>query len=859
MNPQKWNRIKKIFQNAIELKPAERLVFIERECGNDDELKSTILRMIDADRGSGCFLEKPPTLGPMVNTKEEIPDKRIGSYIGGYRITGVLGQGGMGTVYRAEKKDETFHRIAALKIVKRGFDTEVILKRFFTERRILANLDHPNIARLIDAGMTGDGLPYFIMEYIDGIPITEYCDEKHAGIKERLSLFGKVCEAVQYAHTNLIVHRDLKPSNILVTDDGTVKLLDFGIAKMLNTGEEATDTITLTAGSFPIMTPEYASPEQIRGERITTASDVYSLGVNLYELLTGYRPYEITVRTPAEIEHTLSTEITQKPSTHVMSKRGDREKINTICRIRSTTFDRLRRDLSGDLDNIVMMALRKEPDRRYRSAEQLLNDIHRSRGNIPILARPDTVWYRSSKFIQRHAYGVAAAIIILIVLISGIIATSRQAHIASLERDRAQSETKKAERVVSFLQNMLSSPDPYSFGQDVTVVEVIDEAVRRLGSDFADTPEVEAMIRTTIGRTYQNLGLYEQAHQQFKLIINAYSSNGAEADKIAVALRDLALINHYLGHHTIADSLYAQALDIHGTYNLQNLDYAVLLNDYSILISELGNYQGAAEMQEKSLAFFFELSPHHHEYIGSAYSNLGLYYHYLGEVDKADSLYQLAAERYSNLGESGRWNLSAILNNLAFVFIDRNEMDRAYDSFQRAFEIRKAILGEDHIELSNVLQNIGGILLEMGRIDEATDALHQTLTMRMDHFDSQHYLIGQVKVLLARAYIEKQDLDTAETFARSSLEILSNALGSSHWRTATAEFTLGRALLGKGNLEDAEKHLLNGYHTFTSQTYQPPESLEIMIKALMQLYEETGNSEQHSYYVNLLSEFEMKY
>ncbi len=856
MNPQKWSRIKQIFQYAIELQPSERLAYIERECGNNDELKSTVLKMIEADRGSGYFLEKSPTLVPMINTKEEVPDKRIGSHIGGYRITGVLGQGGMGTVYRAEKTDKTIHLIVALKIVKHGFDTEAILKRFFTERRILANLNHPNIARLIDAGMTGDGLPYFIMEYVDGKPITEYCDEKHAGIKERLSLFGKVCEAVQYAHRNLIVHRDLKPSNILVTDDGTVKLLDFGIAKMLTTDEDAPDAVTLTAVSFPIMTPEYASPEQIRGERITTASDVYSLGVILYELLIGYRPYEITIRTPVEIERTVFTKTTQKPSTHLMSKKGDREKLNIICRIRSTTFDRLRRELSGDLDNIVMMALRKEPDRRYQSAEQLLNDIHRSARTLPILARPDTVWYRTSKFVQRHFLGVAAAIIILILLLSGIIATSRQAHIASLERDRAQLEAEKAERVISFLQNMLSSPDPYEFGQDVTVVEVIDEAVQRLESDFADTPDVEAMIRRTIGRTYQNLGLYEQALQQFEIIFNFYSSNGAEAEEIAISLKDLALINHYLSNYTTADSLFKEALDIHRTNNLRNLDYAVLLNDYSILNSDFGNYQRAAALQEKALALFLELSPNHHEYIGSAYSNLGLYYHYLEDVNKADSLYQLAAGRYSNLGEKGRWNLSVILNNLAFVFLDRNEMDHAYDTFKRAYEIRQDILGEDHIELSNVLLNIGGILLEMNKVDEATDALHQVLTMRMEHFSPQHYFIGQVEFLLARAYIEKNDLDSAETFARSSFEILTNAIGSSHWRTASAEFTLGRALLGKGKLQNAEKHLLNSYHTFTSQPYQPRESLEKMIKTLMQLYEETGNSEQYSHYVNLLSGFE---
>lgn len=354
--------------------------------------------------------------------------------IGPYKIIRRIGQGGMGVVYLAARDDEQYKKQVAIKVVRPGMDTAFVLRRFLSERQILASLDHPNIARLLDGGTTEDNRPYFVMERIEGSPITEYADEQRLSTIERLKLFREVCAAVHYAHQNLVIHRDIKPSNILITADGTPKLLDFGIAKLLNP-DLAAQTIEATAMAVRLMTPEYASPEQVRGEQITTASDVYSLGVLLYELLTGHRPYKITSRLPQDIARVVCEQEPQKPSTAVdrvvTMENADGTTLMTITpesvsRTREGQPEKLRRKLSGDIDNIVLMAMRKEPQRRYASVDQLSNDILRHLEGRPVIARKDTFVYRSTKFIKRHKAGALAVLLILISLAGGITATLKQ-------------------------------------------------------------------------------------------------------------------------------------------------------------------------------------------------------------------------------------------------------------------------------------------------------------------------------------------------------------------------------------------------------------------------------------------------
>ncbi len=414
--PEQWSRVNELFDAAAELQEPERTQFLAKECAEDGALRAEVESLLASDAESSEFIEEPVGTVPL-ELFSESSSEIAGQQFGAYRIVREIGRGGLGTVYLAERADDEYRKEVALKLVRRGLDTEDILRRFRHERQILAQLDHPNIARLIDGGTTEDGLPYFVMEYVQGANLLEFCDAQKLDTNERLSLFRKVCDAVSYAHQNLVIHRDLKPSNILVTEGGTPKLLDFGIAKLL-TPEEAAMTQTIPA--LRVMTPEYASPEQIKGGAITTSSDVYSLGVLLYELLTGQKPYRLTSRSVEEISRAITDQEPTRPSDAPQSA------------IRNPKL------LRGDLDNIVLMALRKEPERRYATVERFSEDIRRHLEGLPVSAHRDTFQYRATKFVRRNKAGVVAAVFVLLAVAGGIMATLWQARVAQAQRTKAE-------------------------------------------------------------------------------------------------------------------------------------------------------------------------------------------------------------------------------------------------------------------------------------------------------------------------------------------------------------------------------------------------------------------------------------
>ena len=428
MNPERWQRIDALLSAALDCTEEQRASFLSQACEGDEDLRNQVQRLLSALTAADSFLERPPPAAARIIAAQTEADKHAddptlpqrsqartpfeGARIGAYQLVRELGRGGMGTVYLAERVDEAYHKQVAIKVVQRGMDTEFIISRFRNERQILAALAHPNIAALLDGGTTEEGLPYFVMEYVDGENLDTYCDTHRLSISRRLELFSAVCGAVQYSHRNLIVHRDIKPSNIFVTKEGVPKLLDFGVAKILQP-QPASLEQTMTQVRF--LTPAFASPEQIRGDPITTASDVYSLGVVLYILLTGRKPYRKPTGSYDEMARAICEEEPLKPSAAIgMSEaRGD-------------TPDKLRRRLSGDLDTIVLKALRKEPERRYTSVEQLAEDLRRHREGLPISARRSSTWYRAGKFVTRHRVGVAAVALIVLSLAGGVFETSRQ-------------------------------------------------------------------------------------------------------------------------------------------------------------------------------------------------------------------------------------------------------------------------------------------------------------------------------------------------------------------------------------------------------------------------------------------------
>ncbi len=473
MNAEHWQKVKNILENALEKSPESRFVYLEEFCGEDEDLRREVENLLEFEQPEADLLESDVVAAVLQN--DSSIKNLLGKRIGNYKISGELGSGGMGTVFLGERVDGEFRQIVALKLIKRGMDSDAVLRRFYNERQILASLEHPNIARLVDGGTTEDGLPYFVMEYVEGANILDYAAAKNLKLEERLKLFREICAAVSFAHQNLIVHRDLKPSNILITRDGKTKLLDFGIAKLLKSDAE-----NQTATQNFIFTPEYASPEQVRGEKLTTATDIYSLGVILYELLTGRRPYRTGSKSIAEIIKSVCETEPERPSSVISYQLSVISKNSTNQNSAQRTTDnepetnpkpkiQNLKSLKGDLDNIILKALRKESDRRYSSVEQFSEDIRRHLEGLPVTASKDSWNYRAGKFLRRNRISVGFAALVLIVLIGGISGTTWQAIRAERMRAAAEIEREKAVRRTENLRKISNS-----------LVSEIERAIRDL-------------------------------------------------------------------------------------------------------------------------------------------------------------------------------------------------------------------------------------------------------------------------------------------------------------------------------------------------------------------------------------------
>ena len=548
MSAASLERLKEIFHSARELPPSARDDFLRDACGGDESLRQDVAALLAADNAADDFIASPPAELAAEVFGESQPCSDKGRVIGQYRLLECVGSGGMGTVYLAERADRQFQMQVAIKLIKRGMDTDSVLRRFAHERQILASLEHPNIARLLDGGTTDEGLPYFVMEYIQGERIDRYAEEHQLSISERLELFRQVCGAVSYAHQHLVVHRDLKPSNILVTADGVPKLLDFGIAKIIQPADGAGTFATMTAS--PIMTPEYASPEQIEGAPATTLSDVYSLGAVLYELLAGCPPYRLQNRSPQEVAK-ISTAQIEKPS--------------AVTR-RSEDARRLR----GDVDNIVRMAMRKESARRYRSVEQFSEDIRRHLAGRPVIARPDTLSYRSAKFVRRNKAAVAAALLILLTLLGGIVATSWQARRATVQEQRARAEQARAERRFNDVRKLANRVlfDYHDAIKTLPGATRVRELLVRDALDYLDSLAAEAhgdpVLQRELAAAYERVGdvrgapagggtlgdipgaleSYRKAFAIREALLSAHPNDPQ-------ARRDVAISHHKIGHRLL--------------------------------------------------------------------------------------------------------------------------------------------------------------------------------------------------------------------------------------------------------------------------------------------------------------------
>ncbi len=499
MTPSEWRQVRQILEQALEVAPDRRPGYLDEACQGDAKLRGEVEALIAADEGAGTgFLSGSAVESPAVLAEPE-QDALAGKRIGAYQVVEEIGHGGMGTVYRAIRADDQYRKQVAIKVVRGGLGDEFRVHRFKAERQILANLDHANIARLLDGGATEDDRPYVVMEYIEGQPIDDYCNERQLPVTKRLELFRTVCSAVAYAHQRLVIHRDIKPANILVTKDGEAKLLDFGIAKILDpehNGEDQTVTV------LRMMTPEYASPEQVRGEPITTASDVYSLGVVLYGLLTGRRPYGNASRLPHDIVQAVIETEPEKPSAAVTEAETQ---TSIVGEKRDDIPDKLQRRLRGDLDNIVLKALRKEPERRYASVEQFSEDIRRHLVGLPVIARPDTFFYRSGKFIRRHKGSVMVAVVAVLALMAGLVVTLRAAYIARVERAKAEQRFSDVRKLANSLLFEVHDAIQTLPGATPARKLIVDHALQYLDT-LAKEAKGDLSLQQELGAAYEKVG-----------------------------------------------------------------------------------------------------------------------------------------------------------------------------------------------------------------------------------------------------------------------------------------------------------------------------------------------------------------
>ena len=784
-------RLRELFEEALSLPEKERPDFIARSCGEDAALARELGDLLAATADEAPGLSR--AVGDAVaDTFDAMTGAQTPERIGGYCVLRLIGHGGMGTVYLAERED--FHQQVAVKVLRPNLASDSVVTRFRAEREILANLNHPNIARLYDGGTTDDGLPYFVMEYIEGENIVAYCDAHGLGLDDRLVLFRQVCDAVQHAHRNLVIHRDIKPGNILVTEAGVPRLLDFGIAKLIRP-ELARHTVAATVADARLMTPDHASPEQLRGEPVTTATDVYALGLLLYELLTGQRPFRTAdTSSLGELERMICENEPVRPSA-------------------ATDVPAVRRRLTGDLDNIVLTALRKEPERRYPSVAQLSEDVQRFRDLMPVQARPDTVGYRLSRFVARQKLGLAVAAIVLAVVAALIgFYTAR----LSDERDRAvqaeaqsQLEAQTARRVSDFLTGLFKLPDPReSRGETVTAREILDQGAARIREELAAEPLVQGRLMRTIGAVYDQLGLYAEAEALLLEAVAVHEQNYPQSGmELADSLLALGAVYFQLARYEEARQLGERALGVQAELGVpQGEDYAEVLDHLGTVVYYLDDFESSEDYYRRALAILREAVGEDDARYARVLDHLGLTLQTVGRYEESEKLaLEALAIREAVHGELHPSTATSLLN-VATLYLNQGRDDEAEPLLERALAIDRRTNGEDHPDVAWDLRTLAALYGRQGRYEEAEEAALESLAIWRRYVGDDHVQVVITHDTLATVYLAAGRLKDAETSARAALAVASEKLGEDHSYTAYGHFTLAQTLFEQQRYEAAREH-----------------------------------------------------
>lgn len=818
MIKEEWKRISQIVDSALELNKEDRQTYIEQTCKKHPELRAKVTKLLESIQKSGTkdFLEGPEAFprnlaADFASEKDPSSSSLIGQTIGAYKIIDLIGHGGMGSVFLAERNDGAYDKQVALKLLRQGMDTPSNIARFERERNILAKLDHPNIAHLLDGGVTDNGLPFLVMEYIDGDPLLEYADKNQLTVDDRLELFNMICKAVNHAHKNTIIHRDLKPSNILVNKKGNVKILDFGIAKIL----ESNGVIFETQAGARVLTFGYAAPEQLTNDAITTASDTYTLGVVLYELLVGTIPFNLAEKNLSEIEETIRTKSPQPPS----EKFNDlqKNKKQQLVRRRGTTSAQLFRKINGDLDAIILKALRKDADSRYGSAMSFLNDLQRHRKNLPIVARQDSWRYSASKFIKRHTRGlsVAAGFLLMVIAFSAFYAWR-----ITKERNKAQLEAKKAEAVTGFLTDLIEANYPKNTqGDTVTVRQFLNKGFTKI-QKMQQAPVKQAEIMQVMGYTYRRLGQNNKAHKLISKAIpllkkgtgtttelaKAYDTAGLilrdlgkteqavkqfkkakkaleDANHTSVAiyakdLRDMAYVELMLDNYDKAEPLIKKAIKIDKKVNgRQSADLAESYHIYASLLRRQRKYEMALDMQKKSFSILQKKQQGATPGKAANLGNLGTIYNHLDKPHQAISYYRKALTMNEKLYGENHWKIATIVSNISNIFLKIGLIDSAKIYSDKTMTVAYQALPPSHPWISNYLETRARIFSQMHQYHKADSTFRKALNIAQKHFKPSHTIPMDILYNWAQNAARQQNLKKSADLYAEAFQRQKNAFG----------------------------------------------------------------------------------
>lgn len=810
LSPERWQQIDDLFVEVLDRPPDERTAYLRHVCGDDPALYHEVVALLDHAEAAEQTLGESVTqyAAPLLahleadlraNPGEHFPDN---GHIGPYCLVREVGRGGMGAVYLAVRADGAFEQTVALKLVKRGMDTDEILRRFRHERQILASLQHPNIAQLHDGGVAPDGRPYLVMEYVEGTPLHRFCDAHTLPVDKRLRLFEAVCEAVHYAHQNLVVHRDLKPSNILVTEQGQVKLLDFGIAKLLSE-----DAVGLTQTGARLLTPQYASPEQMTGDAVTTATDVYALGVILYELLTGHRPFEhrqATASTPTAAGP-------ERPSTAILHPTerqhadGTTETITpeAASAARATTPPGLQRRLRGDLDTIILKALRPEPERRYVSADAFLDDIKRHLAGLPVAARPASLGYRASKFIQRHRVGVAMAGLMVALLVGFVLVYTVR---ITQERNMARQERDKAEEVAAFLEALFDASNPLAPNRldTLQVRDFLHQGAEQARQELDDQPLLQAQMFTVIGRVYGRMGLDDEAVPFLEEAL-AIRQNLLDPDHpdVAETQTELGDVLFDLGEYAQAESLFHASLRIRRAAYGEHEAVAEALTNHAMALQALGDHDEAESLYRASLAMKRDLLGEQHPEIATTLSTLAWVLSEKSEFEEAEQLYRESLAMRRAVYADGHPRIAIGLNNLATLLRDQQRYDEAESLIREALDINRAALGPRHDHVVSNLNLLASILRGQQRYDDAESVFEEVVALRRETLGPNHPNLSITLDSYAALMKAKGDFARAEELEREAIAIARRVYGDVHYAIALTTGKLASILRESGKAEQA--------------------------------------------------------